>query len=46
MEKLISNESKTMVFKSLNDLAPQYQCNLFTKTELAPPAISGTLILI
>ena len=25
------NESKTMVFKSLNDLAPQYLCNLFTR---------------
>ena len=31
VEELISNESKTMVFKSLNDLAPQYLCNLFTK---------------
>ena len=31
IEELISNESKTMVFKSLNDLAPQYLCNLFTK---------------
>ena len=31
IEELIGNESKTMVFKSLNDLAPQYLCNLFTK---------------
>ena len=31
IEELIRNESKTMVFKSLNDLAPQYLCNLFTK---------------
>ena len=31
VEELIENESKTMVFKSLNDLAPQYLCNLFTK---------------
>ena len=31
IEELISNESKTMVFKSLNDLAPQYLCNLFTR---------------
>ena len=31
IEELIGNETKTMVFKSLNDLAPQYLCNLFTK---------------
>ena len=31
IEELIDNESKIMVFKSLNDLAPQYLCNLFTK---------------
>ena len=31
IEELIGNEIKTMVFKSLNDLAPQYLCNLFTK---------------
>ena len=31
IEELICNKSKTMVFKSLNDLAPQYLCNLFTK---------------
>ena len=32
IEEFIGNESKTMVFKSLNDLAPQYLCNLFTKS--------------
>ena len=31
IEELIGNETKTTVFKSLNDLAPQYLCNLFTK---------------
>ena len=31
IEELIVNESKTMVFKSFNDLAPQYLCNLFTR---------------
>ena len=31
IEELIDNESKTMVFKSLNDLVPQYLCNLFTR---------------
>ena len=31
IEQLISNESKTMVFKSLNELAPQYLCGLFAK---------------
>ena len=31
IEQLISIESKTMVFKSLNELAPQYLCGLFTK---------------
>ena len=31
IEELIGNESKTMVFKPLNDLAPQYLCNLFTR---------------
>ena len=30
IEELTGNETKTMVFKSLNDLAPQYLCNLFT----------------
>ena len=29
--ELIENESKTMVFKLLIDLAPQYLCNLFTR---------------
>ena len=46
VEELIGNESKTMVCKSLNDLAPQYLCNLFIKTQHAPPAVSGTLRLI
>ena len=32
VEELIGNESKTMVFKSLNDLAPQYLCKLFIKS--------------
>ena len=31
IEQLISNESETMVFKSLNELAPQYLCGLFAK---------------
>ena len=31
IEEFIDNESKTMVFMSLNDLAPQYLCNLFTR---------------
>ena len=31
VEELIGNESKTMVFKSLNDSVPQCLCNLFTK---------------
>ena len=31
IEQLISIESETMVFKSLNELAPQYLCGLFTK---------------
>ena len=31
IEELIGDESKTMVFKSLKELAPQYLCNLFTK---------------
>ena len=30
IEELIGNESKTMVLKSLNDLASQCMCNLFT----------------
>ena len=32
IEELIGNESKTMVSKSLNDLAPQCLCNQFTKS--------------
>ena len=31
IQQLITNESKTMVFKSLNELAPQYLCGLFTR---------------
>ena len=31
-EELIGNETKTMVFKLLNDLVPQYLYNLFIKT--------------
>ena len=31
VEELASGESKTMVFKSLNGLAPQYLCDLFTR---------------
>ena len=31
IDKLIDNETKTMVFKLLSDLAPQYLCNLFIK---------------
>ena len=31
IDELINNETKTMVFKSLSDLAPQYLCNLFPK---------------
>ena len=31
IEELIDNESKTMVFKSLNDLAPQHLRSLFTR---------------
>ena len=31
IEELIDNEFRKMVFKSLNDLAPQYLCNLFTR---------------
>ena len=34
IEELIGYETKTMVFKSLNDLAPQYLCNLFTKNSV------------
>ena len=31
VDPLISSESKTMVFKSLNELAPQYLCDLLTR---------------
>ena len=40
--ELIGNESKTVIFWSLNDLAPQYLCKFFTKTWHAPPSTSGT----
>ena len=40
IEQLISNESETMVFKSLNELAPQYLCGLFAKTQNASPVPS------
>ena len=32
IDELIGSESNIMVFKSLHELAPQYMCNLFTKT--------------
>ena len=32
IDELIASESNIMVFKSLHELAPQYMCNLFTKT--------------
>ena len=31
IEELVTSESKTMVFKSLHELAPQYLCDLFTR---------------
>ena len=31
VDQLISSESKTMVFESLNELAPQYLCDLFIR---------------
>ena len=31
IEELVASESKTMVFKSLHELAPQYLCDLFTR---------------
>ena len=31
IEQLVASESKTMVFKSLHQLAPQYLCDLFTR---------------
>ena len=34
IEELIGYETKTMVFKSLDDMAPQYLCNLFTKNSV------------
>ena len=34
VDELITGESKTMVSKSLNELAPQYLCDLFTRKSL------------
>ena len=34
VNELIVGETKTMVFKSLNKLAPQYLCDLFTRNSL------------
>ena len=34
IDQLITSESKTMVFKSLNELAPQCLCDLFTQNSL------------
>ena len=34
VNELIDGETKTMVFKSLNKLAPQYLCDLFTRNSL------------
>ena len=34
LEKLICDESKTMVYKSLHKLAPQYLCDLFTRNSV------------
>ena len=34
VDELITGESKTMVLKSLNELAPQYLCDLFTRNSL------------
>ena len=34
--ELSDSESNTMVFKSLNNLAPQYLCNLFTRMSQLP----------
>ena len=36
IDQLISTETKTMVFKSLNELALQYLCNLFIKNSECP----------
>ena len=34
IDELMTCESKTMVFKSLNQLAPEYLCGLFTRNSL------------
>ena len=31
IDELVASETKTMVFKFLHELAPQYLCNLFTR---------------
>ena len=31
IDELVASETKTMVFKSLHELAPQYLCDLFTR---------------
>ena len=36
IEQLVASESKTMVFKSLHELAPQYLCDLFTRNSKCP----------
>ena len=48
---MIKHENRTMVYKSINYMAPQYMSESFTrislpKTQHAPPASSGTLRLI
>ena len=34
VDEIITDESKTMVFKSLNELAPKYLCDVFTRNSL------------
>ena len=36
IDELIDSESNSMVFKSLNNWAPQYLCNLFTRMSQLP----------
>ena len=36
IDELTDSESNTMVFKSLNNLTPQYLCNLFTRMSQLP----------
>ena len=42
IDELIATESNIMVFKSLHELAPQYMCNLFTKTSQLTSRNLGT----